>query len=145
MGAGVGVGVGVAVAGAVGVGVGVADEAGGGDGTVATWAVELALKAMFVLPPKNAAMSGVRSWKWPVTVTVVVFPIPLAQELGEQDNATSAGWIETTVPLCASSWTRHITVFWFWFADVQPVPEINAAGVREAWKAPSRAALITAI
>lgn len=92
-------------------------------------------------PPVNTARIGVINRKWPVTVTVTVEPIALAQLAGLQLSATSAGatvtkedWVSLT--------TRHMTRF---VAALQPAPAENEAGFSAASIAPSRAALATVI
>jgi hypothetical protein len=88
--------VGVAVPVAVGVGVGVAPGSPIGDvGRVSRFWTDDAVNVTFWLPPKNAPMSGVSRRKCPLTTTLTVFPIPVAQLAGEQVTVTSVGLIAT--------------------------------------------------
>jgi hypothetical protein len=151
LGVGVAVGAGVAdpdgVGAGVGVGVGVGDGVGDGVGVDATpvaGGVAICTDAdernVTFCPPVNAAMSGVSRRKWPVTVTVAVWPEPVVQ-VGVQVMATSLVETLTNEPL-ASLMTRHMTrlvvVLHAEFAT-------KDVGLDDASTAPSRAALDTVI
>src|SRR4051794_12583581 len=100
----VGVGVGVApvpVGVGVGVGVGVAAAPAALAGVVSRFCTDEAVKTTFWFPPKNAPINGVRSRKWPLTVTLTVFPMPLSQVTGLHVTVTSDGLI-VTPPLDSS-------------------------------------------
>jgi hypothetical protein len=138
VGAGVGVGLGVGEGDGVGVGVAVGSAAVvGGSVMICADAVDVRVT---LLPPKNGAMIGVSKEKCPSTVTVTVFPMPVAQD-GEQASWTSAFWTTTNEPL-ASLRTRHMTRL---SAALQLALGMNDVGLYAASYAPSRAALLMVI
>lgn len=142
---GVGVGppggaVGVAVGAGVGTGVAVGPGPEVSTGAVLIWAVALELKVTF-WPPVKIAMSGVIRWKCPVTVTVTLDPIPLAQPAGLQLRATSAGATVTNDD-CVSLTARHMTRL---VTALHAALGVKEVGSSDASIAPSRAALTIVI
>src|SRR5947207_1722352 len=99
---------------------------------------------MFCDPPKNALMSGVKSWKWPTIETVTVLPRPSGHPVTEHVSVTSAGLI-VTPEFCASSWIRHRTTLYVGLlaSRSHASPDLYPFGVSAAWNAPSRAAFVT--
>ena len=135
VGAGVGLGVGLGDGEGVGVGVAVGTAAARG-GSVMIWA-EADEVIVTSLPPRNGARIGVSRVKWPRTVTLTVFPMPVEQD-GLHATETSAFATWTNEPL-ASLRTRHMTrlvVVW------QTEFAWNEVGLYAASYAPSRAAFV---
>ena len=90
------------------------------------------------VPPKKTAMTGVRRLKWPVALTVTVFPIAGAVlQVGEQVRVISVGLTVITEPL-DSRIPRQMTMFVFWS---QGWPATYEVGVWAAWNDASRATL----
>src|SRR4029079_8900330 len=113
-----------------------------GVGSVSIWATDVPVMIRLLLPPKNCAMSGVRSRKVVLTRTVAVCPMPGEQSLGLHCTVRSDGAIEIDEPR-VSRIVRHTTRF-----DSPSLghgwPARYELGVTAAWNAPSRAALLTA-
>ena len=130
MGVGVGPGVGVGV----GAGVGVAPAPGSG----ATPSCATDDAESVTCGPTICASTGVRSVKWPATVTVTVSPRAgvVGHGLGEHASVTSAAVISYIEPLASLS-TRHRTRF---VSLSHGFVLSNEVGLRAASRAPSLAA-----
>ena len=91
-------------------------------------------------PPKTIDSSGVSNRNVPLTVTVTVEPADSGQLASEQVRSMSSGWIAIIEP-AVSFWIRQTTLL----AALHGWPARYSSGVRDAWNAPSRAALFRVI